>query len=45
MDVAVKIMGAIDIIAGIIIILGNHWIGIGLIGWLLLIKGFISLLS
>ena len=45
MDVAVKTMGAIDIIAALIIITGNYWIGISIIGWILLIKGFISLLS
>jgi hypothetical protein len=45
MDVAVKVMGAIDIIAALVIILGNYWIGVSIIGWILLLKGIMSILS
>jgi len=45
MDVAVKIMGAVDVIAAIIILVGDYWIGVDIIAFVLLIKGIISLLS
>jgi len=41
----VKIMGLIDIIAALILILGDFWIGIHILGWALLIKGLISIVS
>lgn len=45
MGLDVKIMGAIDVIAAIVILLSEQWIGIDIIAFALLIKGFISLLS
>lgn len=45
MDPVVKIMGAIDVIAAIVIITQHAWLPLQIIGWLLLIKGIISLFS
>jgi len=45
MDPIVKIMGAIDVIAAIVLIIYHPWLPFQVIGWLLLIKGFISLFS
>jgi uncharacterized membrane protein HdeD (DUF308 family) len=45
MDPLVKIMGAIDIIAAAIIIMNFPSIWTQIIGWALVIKGAISLLS
>jgi hypothetical protein len=45
MAMAVKIMGAIDILAAIILLAGNYWIGVTILAVVLLIKGLISLFS
>jgi hypothetical protein len=45
MDPIVKIMGALDIIAAIVLIIYHPWLPLQIIGWLLLIKGIISLAS
>ncbi|MFH1630625.1 MAG: hypothetical protein ABIA21_00170 [Candidatus Aenigmatarchaeota archaeon] len=45
MDPLVKLMGLIDLIAAILIILSQTWLGWQILGWILLIKGIISLLS
>ena len=45
MDIPVKIMGAIDIVAAVVILLGDYWIGLDVIAFVLLLKGIVSLLS
>lgn len=45
MDVLVKIMGAVDVIAAVIILMNYPAIWTQIIGWILVIKGAISLLS
>jgi hypothetical protein len=45
MDIIVKTMGFIDFIAAILIIVTQGWLGWQILGWILLIKGIISLLS
>lgn len=45
MDPIVKVMGAIDVIAAIVILLQNAWLPLQIIAILLLIKGAISLAS
>jgi hypothetical protein len=45
MDVLVKIMGAIDAVAAILLMVNFSDIWIQIIAWALAIKGFISLLS
>lgn len=45
MDILVKIMGAVDIIAAILIITNFPSLWAQIIGWVLVIKGAISLLS
>ena len=45
MDPIVKIMGAIDIIAAIVILFQNTWLPLQVIAILLLIKGIISIAS
>lgn len=45
MDPLVKIMGGVDLIAAILILVTQSWIGWQILGWVLLIKGIISLLS
>jgi len=45
MDPLVKVMGMIDLIAAIVLIVTQAWIGWQILGWILLIKGIISLLS
>jgi hypothetical protein len=45
MDILVKIMGAVDLIAAALIILSFPELWTQIIGWALVIKGAISLLS
>ncbi|MEM7819799.1 MAG: hypothetical protein QXD48_03140 [Candidatus Aenigmatarchaeota archaeon] len=45
MDILVKIMGLIDVIAAIVLITQHNWLPLQIVGWFLLIKGIISLLS
>ena len=45
MGIDVKILGAIDIIAAVLILTGDHWIGFYVLAIALLIKGLVSLAS
>lgn len=45
MDVAVKIMGALDTIAAVVLITQHPDLLLQIVGWGLLVKGIISLLS
>jgi hypothetical protein len=45
MDPLVKIMGAIDLIAALLIMFTQGWIGWQILAWILLIKGVMSLLG
>lgn len=45
MGLDVKILGAIDIIAAILILTGDYWIGFYILAIALLIKGLISMAS
>jgi hypothetical protein len=45
MDPLVKIMGFVDVVAAIIILMQQTWLPLQIVGWILLIKGVISLLS
>lgn len=45
MNITVKLMGAIDVIAAILLIITFPVIWVQIIAWLLLLKGIMSLLS
>ncbi|GEM_PF-3083054 len=45
MDIAVKIMGLVDTVAAVVLITQHPDIILQVIGWGLLVKGIISLLS
>jgi hypothetical protein len=45
MDIAVKLMGAVDTVAAIVLITQHPDLILQIIGWGLLVKGIISLLS
>lgn len=45
MGLDVKILGAIDVIAAVLILTGDYWIGFYILAIALMIKGIISLMS